>query len=135
MSLVYTKQVKEVMININKVDAMLKKIDYKIKYGKTVWYQILIIMSGLLMVVIIAAMQIHNIKVEHFKPISLDMWILLLYPLVVLYDMNSQYGITATLIYQRFKMINEILIAMKKEIITIKTKAKTESTYKINVFY
>jgi hypothetical protein len=65
------------------------------------------------MVTLIASMQIQNIRIEKFPPLSLHMWILFIYPLVPLYDMNSQFGITAMLIYERFKMINQQLENIK----------------------
>jgi hypothetical protein len=113
MSFVKTKHVKNVMMSLNRVDDLLKNMKQKFRYGRFVCYQLIIIFSGLMMVTLIASMQIQNIRIEKFPPLSLHMWILFIYPLVPLYDMNSQFGITAMLIYERFKMINQQLENIK----------------------
>ncbi|RZC37525.1 7tm 7 domain containing protein [Asbolus verrucosus] len=118
MSFKQTKHVREVMINLKHVDDMLKKLKQKFEYVRSVWYQLIIIFSGLMMVTLIASMQIYNIRIEKFPPLSLHMWILFLYPMVTLYDMISQYSITSILIYERFKMVNQQLAKIKYDLET-----------------
>jgi hypothetical protein len=129
MSFVRTKHVKNVMITLNKVDNLLKNMKQKFRYGRFVCYQLIIIFSGFMMVALIASMQIQNVRIEHFSSLSLPMWILFIYPTIPLYDMNSQFGITAMLLYERFKMINQQLesIRFKLNGYHVKTKALSKS--------
>jgi hypothetical protein len=113
MSFVRTKHVKNVMITLNKVDNLLKNMKQKFRYGRFVCYQLIIIFFGFMMVALIASMQIQNVRIEHFSSLSLPMWILFIYPTIPLYDMNSQFGITAMLLYERFKMINQQLESIR----------------------
>lgn len=113
VSLNKRKHVRDVVLSLNKVDELLKKMDQKFRYTRAVWYQIIIFSSGILMIVIIGSMQIYNIRIENFPPLSIFMWIIFLFPLGILYNLNSQYGFTALLIYERFKMVNYQLEKMK----------------------
>jgi ABC-type antimicrobial peptide transport system ATPase subunit len=81
------------------------------------------------MIALITAMQSKNIKTENFPPLSVHMWILFTHPMIILYGMNSQFAITALLIYQRFKMISQQLERIKYKLVGqhVKTKASSKS--------
>ncbi|EFA07631.2 gustatory receptor 153 [Tribolium castaneum] len=101
MSFVKRNHVRDVVLQLNRIDELLAKMKQKFRYTRAVWYQLIIFFSGFLMILIIASMQIQNIRIENFPPLSLFMCIIFLFPLVILYDLNSQYGFTAILIYER----------------------------------
>lgn len=129
MSFVQTKHVRDVMTNLNRVDELLKSMKQKFRYSRFVCYEIVIISSGMVMIALITAMQSKNIKTENFPPLSVHMWILFTHPMIILYGMNSQFAITALLIYQRFKMISQQLERIKYKLVGqhVKTKASSKS--------
>lgn len=106
-SLFKINDVHKTLQNLDKIDTQLQGLGQKFQYKRDLFYQILILSTGLLLILVISSLQRHNIYREHLVPLSPIIWTVLIFPLVVLNVMDCQFSFTVLAINDRFKKIND----------------------------
>lgn len=104
-----TNDVIKVMHVLHKVDRKFVKVGHKFSYGKYCVYQLMLIIFGFSLIVGISCIQHSNTYKENMKPLSIFMWIVFIYPMVVMFIMFCQLTITIYTIYTRLRAINKVL--------------------------
>lgn len=108
-----TESVKNTLIKFYNIDRILEKIGANINYSYSIAYQIGTQFPTLVLIAIITYMQKENIHREKFRELSTSTWIVFIFPAVCVNIFENQFAYVVLLIYQRFKLINNELKALR----------------------
>lgn len=122
-SVLKTGRMHRTLQNLEEIDKQLKKMGQIFHYWRDVMYQIFMFMLGVTIIFVIRDLQSNNMTREKLLPFSAALWIVLIFPVVVLNLMDCQFAYTVLAIHNRFKIIN-ILIDDVRTLPKCKTKGQ-----------
>lgn len=103
LSFVLPTRIQNIIERINVIDSIFDELGHKTNYRKIFWQQVLLFLIGILAIVL-------NISISTRG--SEAMLLIYYFPIIVIFIMECQFSFLVFLIYQRFKMLNEILHKM-----------------------
>lgn len=124
-----TGQVNATLEAIQDVDEKLKGIGEKFQYHRDRLLTTGIYLIGCLIIAVLVPLQATNIHRENLKPMSVNIWFVMLFPLIISNLMTVQYSFTVLAIYDRLKKIHQQL----KTITDFEEKQSNYVIHKINL--
>lgn len=112
-SLCKTKYIFKTVKILTEVDVVLSKLGQKFSYSRDVIYQIFIFGSGISTIIGIAQLQRWNITHEKLHPISSEIWMVFILPLILVHLVSCQLAFTMMAIQERFRMINNQICKLR----------------------
>ncbi|KAF5292298.1 hypothetical protein FQA39_LY03332 [Lamprigera yunnana] len=114
LSFVIPKNIKNIIEKISTVDSIFMDIGYNSNYNKIFWQQILLYVTGFFSITFAMVFQFFVVSNQSIIQLSSTNWFIYYFPLFVIFVMEFQFAILVYLIYERFRMLNQILADMSK---------------------
>lgn len=110
-NLIFYQSVKDILIQLSVIDQTLMQFQRNLKYRYMFCYQCAYISFGIVMLCVYI-LQIANANASELLMLTFSLRIVLLFPVLIIFVMETQYTSLAILIKHRFRFINNQLAVL-----------------------
>lgn len=121
-NLIFHQSLKDILIQLSVIDQSLMQFQRNLKYRYMFYYQCAYISFGIVMLCVAFILQYANAEASGMLMLTVSLRIVLMFPVLILIVMETQYTSLAILIRHRFKFINNQLAVLNENNKVISSK-------------